>query len=229
MSNTSDLLNGDVLLRSTDATSPATQAVSFGDTTPGTTTGAINVRGITERERMVQQIKTIADRLTSSLRGSADPGLTPQHELDLSRAIETETATARQDADETSVCLGQVSHDIRTRMTSILGYADLLLDTWLTDDQTMKVRGLKQATTSLLVVINELLDLSALEAGQLQIGVGPGQPSYNHRRRAFGRNASRRMPVACICSARSVRMCRNGSIRMPHVWARSCSTWSPTG
>ena len=133
----------------------------------------ISVRGITERERMVQQLKTIADRLVLSLRNSVDPTLALQHETDLLQAVQAETATAKQEAETTSFYLGQVSHDIRSRMTSILGYADLLLDTSLTDEQSLKLRNLKEATVSLLLIIDDLLDISALEAGQLQLVWGP--------------------------------------------------------
>ena len=143
------------------------------DAVVDTTGVTISVRGITERERMVQQLKTIADRLVLSLRNSADPTLALLHETDLLRAVEAETAIAKQEAETTSFYLGQVSHDIRTRMTSILGYADLLLDTSLTDEQSLKLRNLKEATVSLLLIINDLLDISALDAGQLQLVWGP--------------------------------------------------------
>jgi CheY-like chemotaxis protein/HPt (histidine-containing phosphotransfer) domain-containing protein len=175
MTDTSDRPNGDLPVGSTEAAPQDMLAASFpargavGDTNEVT----ISVRGVTERERMVQQLKTIADRLVLSLRNSGDPRVALQHETDLLRAVEAETATAKQEAETTSFYLGQVSHDIRSRMTSILGYADLLLDTSLTDEQSLKVRNLKEATLSLLLIINDLLDISALEAGQLQLVWGP--------------------------------------------------------
>jgi CheY-like chemotaxis protein/signal transduction histidine kinase/HPt (histidine-containing phosphotransfer) domain-containing protein len=169
MSDTSNLSNGALLERSSEAAAQVTTTAPFGDTA-GTT---INVSGITVRERMVQQLKTLADKLAFSLRSSTDPAQSQAQELDLTRAVEAETATAKQDAEEASLYLGQVSHDIRSRMTSILGYADLLLDTSLTDDQSSKVRNLREASASLLLIINDLLDISALGAGQLQLVSGP--------------------------------------------------------
>jgi CheY-like chemotaxis protein/signal transduction histidine kinase/HPt (histidine-containing phosphotransfer) domain-containing protein len=169
MSDTSNLSNGKLLDRFSETATQASTTVPFGDTA-GTT---INVRGITERERMVQQLKTLADRLAYSLRNPADPDLALQQQIDLTRTVEAETATAKQDAEEASLYLGQVSHDIRSRMTSILGYADLLLDTSLTDDQSSKIRNLREASASLLLIINDLLDISALGAGQLQLVSGP--------------------------------------------------------
>ena len=82
-----------------------------------------------------------------------------------------------QNAEETteirSRYLGHASHEMRTMMTSILGFADLLLDTSLTDNQLQKLRNLKTAATSLSFMVSEILDISALQAGQLQFERAP--------------------------------------------------------
>ncbi len=65
--------------------------------------------------------------------------------------------------------LATMSHEIRTPMTAVMGFSDMLLDGSLAKDDREKVLKIKIATQSLLSIINDILDLSKLEAGKLQI------------------------------------------------------------
>lgn len=65
--------------------------------------------------------------------------------------------------------LASMSHEIRTPMTGILGFADILLDSNLREDEREMIEKIKLATMSLLTIINDILDLSKIEAGKLQI------------------------------------------------------------
>jgi signal transduction histidine kinase/ligand-binding sensor domain-containing protein/FixJ family two-component response regulator len=66
-----------------------------------------------------------------------------------------------------SQLLANVSHEIRTPMNGVLGLADLLLRGELTPSQKERVEMVRASAEALVVLVNDLLDLSKLEAGRL--------------------------------------------------------------
>lgn len=65
--------------------------------------------------------------------------------------------------------LAAMSHEIRTPMNAIIGMADLLTESVLTQDQQAYVRRLSRAASGLLDLINDILDLSKSESGYLEL------------------------------------------------------------
>jgi CheY-like chemotaxis protein/nitrogen-specific signal transduction histidine kinase len=80
---------------------------------------------------------------------------------------------AEQAVREKSAFLANMSHEIRSPMNAILGFSELLEPEGLTPKQSQYVRAIRDSGASLLQLINDILDLSKLEAGKLELHPDP--------------------------------------------------------
>ncbi len=91
------------------------------------------------------------------------------NELSLREAREEAIEASRAKSD----FLAGMSHEIRTPMNSILGMADLLLESTLSQEQENYLRVIQNSSEALLELINGILDLSKIEAGKLELESTP--------------------------------------------------------
>ncbi|NQT36835.1 MAG: response regulator [Planctomycetes bacterium] len=89
------------------------------------------------------------------------------------KQAETELAEAKNAAEKANLAksqfLANMSHEIRTPMTAILGFADLLHENTAKPENVAAVDTIRRNGNYLLELINNILDLSKIEAGKLEI------------------------------------------------------------
>jgi signal transduction histidine kinase/DNA-binding NarL/FixJ family response regulator len=98
---------------------------------------------------------------------------------------------AEQAVREKSAFLANMSHEIRSPMNAILGFSELLEPEGLTPKQSQYVRAIRDSGAALLHLINDILDLSKLEAGKLELHPDPTdmRDSCEFLRTVFGQQA----------------------------------------
>lgn len=87
--------------------------------------------------------------------------------------VEMRAEQARQASEEKSSFLANMSHEIRTPMNAIFGFTQLLSESVTAPVERNWVMSIKKSGQMLLALINDVLDLSKIEAGKLQLQLQP--------------------------------------------------------
>ncbi|MEA2676229.1 MAG: hypothetical protein QOJ81_370, partial [Chloroflexota bacterium] len=95
----------------------------------------------------------------------------------------TELESARRQAEAASASqaafLANMSHEIRTPMNGVMGFVELLMESNLDAKQRRQLRLVEESAQTLLKLLNDILDLSKIEAGQLDLSEAPSNVRHD--------------------------------------------------
>ncbi|MGI9284765.1 MAG: ATP-binding protein [Pseudomonadales bacterium] len=110
-----------------------------------------------------QELQLTVERATSQLRSAMENLSTRNQELEHARDDLQAALTAKDDF------LARMSHEMRTPLTTVIGYTRLFGNTDLADDQREYNRNIIQASNLLLATIDDILDFAKLQSNALQL------------------------------------------------------------
>ena len=122
-----------------------------------------SARDITERKQAQKELQQANDFLELKV----NERTATLKSVNAALSIEKEKAESANRAK--SLFLANMSHEIRTPMNAVIGFTDVLASSDLNDQQKSYVKSIQSGSRNLLILINDILDLSKIEAGKIKI------------------------------------------------------------
>ncbi|VAW62509.1 BarA sensory histidine kinase (= VarS = GacS) [hydrothermal vent metagenome] len=122
-----------------------------------------SVRDITERKLSQEKLQQANDMLEAKVRERTQE----LNNTNIALSVAKEKAEAANHAK--SLFLANMSHEIRTPMNAVIGFTDVLSSSELSEKQKGYVSSIQSGSRNLLSLINDILDLSKIEAGKMSV------------------------------------------------------------
>ena len=119
---------------------------------------------------MISRPEIAAD---GTLRGFLAVAMDVTDRMAMEKELETARGQAEAAMEAKSSFLANMSHEIRTPMNGVIGFTELLLQSSLTVEQRRQAQLIADSGRSMMRLLNDILDLSKVEAGQMKISFEP--------------------------------------------------------
>jgi signal transduction histidine kinase/DNA-binding response OmpR family regulator len=109
-----------------------------------------------EQEINDDDILRIGDTLTNTV----------NERIEFEKQLEESRQKAEESLETRKLFLANISHEIRTPINAISGMSGILADTEISETQKQYVKAIQSSSKSLMVIVNDILDMSKLESGK---------------------------------------------------------------